>query len=1019
MYIDKRIDPQQLEEAPLPQTFHIQLLDAIGQAVIAMDLDGIITCWNHAAETLYGWTADEVLGRNIVDVTPALSAHEEAEKIMETLRAGQRWTGAFPVQRSDGSVFLAQVTNSPLYDETGEMIGIVRVSEKIEAQEQRVHQLAFEKNRLHTLFEHAPAFMCLLRGPDYVLELANAAHHELTGQQDVQGKTVREALPELVEQGFLERLDKVYGTGEPDIGKEVPVYFRRTPGIEPETRFVNFVFQPLKDEGGTITGVLVHGVDVTEQVKARERARAASQYNQAIMDRSLDVICIFDEEGRFVQVSAASERIWGYRPHELLGRTYEAFVYPGDMAETLFADQRLRQGLDLTHFENRFVDKNGDLVDMMWSSTWSEEDRLFFAVGRDVTTIKERDRALATSNAAFKKSEHRLQALVNATAQVVWTADENGKATELSDTWTTLTGQTLEDLNNEGWAEVLHPDDWDRARDQWNRHLASKTAYELEYRIRCTDGAYRWVHAREVPVFDEDGNFVEWVGACIDIDDQKQAEAALRASEARYRSIIDTANEGVLLINPAGRATFVNARMAEMVGFRVEELQGRAFLDFVAEEDQAFIAQKFKQRWQGKTDTYDVRFRQRDGSIRWVLASVSPFYNEAGDFAGSLAMVSDITERKQAEEQVKRAKTRYERLVQHIDGIVWEATTNCSTGEIAFNFVSERLRDLLGFEPQDWVADAWLWVDAIHEEDRPWVPTACLNAVRAEEDHTLEYRMTAADGRVVWIRDIVRIAARQGDNIVMAGLMLDVTEQREAEEALIKAKQEAEEMARLKSAFLTNMSHEIRTPLAGILGFAEIIADEAVGEVREYAEIIGQSGERLKDTLNSVLDLARLESGSMRLAPENFDTVQQIEKLLPMFERQIREGLYLHLEPEVPHLWACLDKGAFSRILTNLISNGLKFTQQGGVTIRLGAGAQHIWIEVADTGIGISESFLSRLFEEFQQESAGLTRSYEGTGLGLPITKRLVELMGGTIQVESQKDVGTVFTVRLPIHCTG
>ncbi|HMB90805.1 MAG TPA: HAMP domain-containing sensor histidine kinase, partial [Rhodothermales bacterium] len=272
-----------------------------------------------------------------------------------------------------------------------------------------------------------------------------------------------------------------------------------------------------------------------------------------------------------------------------------------------------------------------------------------------------------------------------------------------------------------------------------------------------------------------------------------------------------------------------------------------------------------------------------------------------------------------------------------------------------------------------------------------------------------------ADGQVVWLRDIVRIVERQGDRVIMAGLMLDITEQKQAEEALLKAKQEAEEMARLKSAFLTNMSHEIRTPLAGILGFAEIIADEAGGEVREYAEIIGQSGKRLKETLNSVLDLARLESGSMQLAPEYFDVVQQIQQLLPIFERQTRDQkLYLRLEPATPQLFARLDKGAFSRILTNLISNGIKFTQKGGVTIRMGKGTGHIWIEVVDTGIGISDTFRDRLFDEFQQESVGLTRSYEGTGLGLSIAKRLVERMQGTIEVESQKDIGTTFTVRLP-----
>ncbi len=244
----------------------------------------------------------------------------------------------------------------------------------------------------------------------------------------------------------------------------------------------------------------------------------------------------------------------------------------------------------------------------------------------------------------------------------------------------------------------------------------------------------------------------------------------------------------------------------------------------------------------------------------------------------------------------------------------------------------------------------------------------------------------------------------------------DVGTRRSYERGLIAAREEAEEAARVKSAFLASMSHEIRTPLTAVIGFAELLMEEVDPEDRGLVEAIEAGGQRLLATLNSVLDIARLDAEREPLHPMPVEVIEHVERevalLRPLADRR---GLQLGVEVGgAERLPAVLDPDAVGRILTNLVGNAIKFTEEGGVTVELDGDADVLVLRVIDTGIGIADDFLPDLFTEFRQQSEGDARSHEGTGLGLAITQRLVDMMGGTIAVDSQWGVGTAFTVTLP-----
>ena len=248
-------------------------------------------------------------------------------------------------------------------------------------------------------------------------------------------------------------------------------------------------------------------------------------------------------------------------------------------------------------------------------------------------------------------------------------------------------------------------------------------------------------------------------------------------------------------------------------------------------------------------------------------------------------------------------------------------------------------------------------------------------------------------------------------------LIDDITEQKVAERALVHAKERALQMERMKTAFLTNMSHEIRTPLAGIIGYAELLHDETEGDLQPMAEAIHTSGQRLLETLNSVLDLAQIEGNAVQVRRARFDAREPVRDALRLCDPAARKkGLELiDSLPDAP-VWIESDRGIIVRILTNLLSNAVKFTEEGRVTASVCETSEGLRFDVLDTGIGIAPSDLPNIFREFEQVSTGLARRFEGSGLGLSIVRALVSLLGGRVDVESELRVGSTFRVHLPIR---
>jgi PAS domain S-box-containing protein len=403
-----------------------------------------------------------------------------------------------------------------------------------------------------------------------------------------------------------------------------------------------------------------------------------------------------------------------------------------------------------------------------------------------------------------------------------------------------------------------------------------------------------------------------------------------------------------------------------------------------------------------------------DGGTDWVRVEITPWRDADGQVGGMIMASYDITEVVEALERTERSEDRMQLAMEiaelHVYEMDYARRELISVGAEASFYDTPQTYESLS-------QDIWSSIDP---RDRPAVQEAWERHLQEGAPYRPEYRAARADDQEIWLTGAARyITDDAGKPLRLVGAVQNITARKAQERALIRAKEEAEAANRAKSAFLATMSHEIRTPLNGVLGMAQAMAaDQLSADQRERLDVIRQSGESLLTILNDVLDLSKIEAGKLDLEEAEFDVAELAQAVHATFGAVAAEkGLTFQL---------AVDRGArgvyrgdpirVRQVLWNLVSNGLKFTDRGGVKVQVSRKAGELVFEVVDSGIGIAPDQIAHLFGKFEQADASTTRRFGGTGLGLAICRELTELMGGAITVASARGHGATFTVRLPLE---
>ena len=405
------------------------------------------------------------------------------------------------------------------------------------------------------------------------------------------------------------------------------------------------------------------------------------------------------------------------------------------------------------------------------------------------------------------------------------------------------------------------------------------------------------------------------------------------------------------------------------------------------------------------------------GERRWIRNTGEAILDATGTVVRIVGAVQDVTERKRAEVRLQDHATQLRGLANSVPGVLFQFYARDIPGgepEYGLHFVSRHARSVLGIDPSpEGFFERYL--ERVSPSHQQAFLESVQHAVANKAPWQFEMPFDASDGETVWIQGRAEPEQRS-DALIFNGVLLDVSDHKATEASLREARDAAKEANRLKSALLANMSHEVRTPLTAVLGFADLLDEmDLPDQAATFVRRIHESGQRLFETLASVLSLSRLQAGTIDLYPQTFDlrgTVQAaLEKVRP---KAAAANVVLHLDAPAP-VQAYADGSSVRRVLDNLLSNAVKFTKDSGaVFVRCETTEEAAVVTVSDTGVGIGRAFLPHVFTAFKQESQGNAREFGGAGLGLAIASQLVDLMEGSIEVDSTKGEGATFTVRLP-----
>lgn len=503
---------------------------------------------------------------------------------------------------------------------------------------------------------------------------------------------------------------------------------------------------------------------------------------------------------------------------------------------------------------------------------------------------------------------------------------------------------------------------------------------------------------------------------------------------ATLAQALDSSRDLIMIVDPQGAIIHANPMVVEYFGYQPQEMIGRNVLSIHSPNnpaglDQEIFSQTLIGGWAG-----ELLFIKKDGDEYPVSLTTAPVRDDQGEAVALIGIARDISLRKRMEDEIRKSEERLRKAqrIGQVGSWEWRVQENVLLW-------SEEIYRIFGLDPQKFAPTYEGFFDCIHPDDRQLVKEAVDASLRSGKKYDIDHRIVLPDLHEKIVHENAEVTFdRDGSPLLISGTVQDVTDHKRMEETILRANQElgrevkertakleiamlqAEAANRAKSEFLANMSHELRTPLNSIIGFAEIIRDGMAGPTtdnqQEYLGDVMDSSRHLLSLINDILDLSKVEAGHAELELATVEVADLVEHSLVLFkEKAMKHGITLavDLDEDVGEIRA--DERKIKQVLVNLLANAMKFTQDGGrVAVTIARVDDGVRIAVQDTGIGIAREELPRLFQPFQQLETDLNKKYPGTGLGLSLCRKFVELHGGRIWAQSELGAGSSFIFVLP-----
>jgi PAS domain S-box-containing protein len=1007
----KRLE-QELREQ---QTYNRGLIESNIDALMTTDPLGFITDVNRQMCAVTGRSREALIGTPFKDYFTDPARAEDG--IRQVLAHGRVTNYELTIRSGDGKETVVSYNATTFTGEDGRLRGVFAAARDITAQKGLEDQLRQAQNYNRGLIESSVDAM-LTVAADLTITDVNEQMVRLTGygREQLIGSSFKDYFtePDRAAAGVEKTLGEGYVTNY-----ELLLRSRHRREI-----LVSFNASVFKDTEGNVRGIFAVARDVTEQRRLEEQLRESQNYNRGLIESSVDALVTVDPDLTITDVNEQMARLTGFGREELVGSPFkDRFTEPDRAAAGV--RQTLAQG-SVTNYELVLRSRTGKRTVVSFNAGTFRDTagRVagVLAAARDITAQKRLEEQL-------REQQNYNRSLIESSVDALMTVDPSGVITDVNEQTVRLIGYNRKQLVGSPFVDYFTEPDLATTGVRKTFEDGSVTHYELVARSKS---------GRKIPVSFNAAVFRDTAGAVAgilaaarEITHQKQIEQALREQQTYTRGLIESNIDALMTTDTVGLITDVNRQMCALTGGSPEDLIGTPFKNYFTNPQRAEDGIR-RVLTEDRVTNYELTLRGKDGRETVVSYNATTFKGADGRLRGVFAAARDITDQKRLEEQIRRQNRDLTDATAFLNNVLESSTEYSIIAKdlggtvLAWN---EGARRNYGYSAEEMVGKQNSRILHVPEDVVSGRVTELLEtALRTGKAEGVFERVRKNGQRFTASVAVTLRRAEDGSPVGYVLISKDITDQKRLEEQLRRKNEELEEQNRrvqeanrLKSEFLANMSHELRTPLNGIIGFAELMHDGKVGPVaadhKEYLGDILTSARHLLQLINDVLDLAKVESGKMEFRPEPVDLAKlagEVRDVLRTLAAKKQIGIEAAVDPTLRDV--VVDPAKLKQVLYNYLSNALKFTSDGGrVAVRFQSeGADAFRLEVEDTGIGIPENEIGRLFIEFQQLDASTAKKYPGTGLGLALTRRIIEAQGGEVGVRSTPGRGSVFYAVLP-----
>jgi PAS domain S-box-containing protein len=912
---------------------------------------------------------------------------------------------------------------------------------EIERLRARIAELERERQIPNEIIQKSPMMISIVRAQDLVYEFVNLALQSLAPGKEFLGRRLADVCAEVPEP-LVELRRNVLDTGLPYELEDAPFTIQRGPGEPPEVVYISYTFVPLPGPDGKPDRILTLSHDTTASVRQRQQL---AESNEALRESEAVLRSLFDSPE---VMRGIVELVDGVIVHVSCNQTAAKMFgvdhasVPGKAAIQLGASDEVAQAWVVLYEESR---RTGKPVSMEYPrrdaggrDRWLLATASYLRQGRSgyprfaYTILDLTDRKHAEE--AFHKQRRLLEVTLQSIGDAVLATDAGGKLTFLNRVAAQLTGWTEEQALGQRAQDVL------RTIDEQTRAIGEDMVARVWREGRAISMANHTVlvarDGREIPIEDSAAPIRDGAGHVLGVVLVFHDVTEKRRAHQELQNVIDSISDGLLVLDRNWSFTYFSEQGARMIGMRREDLIGGCLWEiFPHAHDTAFFEGYHRAVETGQPVTFEEYYPEPIN--KWFECHCYP------SETGLSVYFHDITARHRTEEALRESELRLRTLSDNLpEGAIYQYSHDVQ-GQPHVDFISAGIERLTGVPAAEFMADAATVYRNILPEDHDRLSAAIalsreqLTQFEVEVRHP--HRIT---GEIRWSLLRSTPTRNPDGSMVWDGIELDITERKRVEAALREHQaklaertiqlertaaeleernREVERVNRMKTEFLSRSSHELRTPLNAIVGYSDLLAEQPAGPLPppypRFVANIQEGARHLLAMVNDLLDISRIEAGHIDLNRESFHPADALEEVLSVIAplSKIKD---ISIENAIPGGMSIrADRTRFKQVLYNLFSNAVKFTPENGrVWIAEASHEDAAGFCVGDTGIGIPESELESVFDEFHQVSGPSDTAREGTGLGLAITRRLVELHGGTIGVESTVGQGSRFIFSLGAH---